>query len=115
MTDVKSLQTNTLADGLIERASSMLDGTPSQLCTKKMVINRGKKNEAPNKVKPVKNTPSFLKTIPMEKEVLPSHKLQGHAYEYQNPFKLKSPREKLLESIESLESLIQEIIHIQQN
>ena len=68
MTDVKSLRTNTLADGLIERASSMLDGTPSQLCTKKMVINRGGKNEVPNKVKPVKNTPSFLKTIPMEKE-----------------------------------------------
>ena len=114
MTDLKSLRTNTLADGLIERASSMLDGTPSQQCTK-MVINRGKKNEAPNKVKLVKNTPSFLKTIPMEKEVLPSHKLQGLAYEYQNPFKLKSLREKLLESIESLESLIQEIIHIQQN
>ena len=25
----------------------------------------------------------------MQKEVLPSHKLQDHAYEYQNPFGLK--------------------------
>ena len=39
----------------------------------------------------------------MQKEVVPSHKPQGHAYEYQNPVGLKEDNlsEKLPQSIES--------------
>ena len=32
---------------------------------------------------------SFREISPMQNEVLPSHKLRDHAYEYQNPFGLK--------------------------
>ena len=46
-----------------------------------------------SEVKPVeninKNMQSFLEISPMEKEVLLSHKLQDHAYGYENPFDLK--------------------------
>ena len=45
----------------------------------KKVINRGKRNKALSDVKPVtnisKNLQSFLELIPVQKEVLPSHKL----------------------------------------
>ena len=36
-----------------------------------------------------KNLLSFLEIRLMQKEVLASHKLQDHEYEYQNPFELK--------------------------
>ena len=56
-------------------------------CTKmKKVINRGKRSKTPSEVKPVKNInknlQSFLDISPVQKEVLPSHKLRDHASEY---------------------------------
>ena len=49
-------------------------------------IDKGKRNKTLSKVKPVKNISknlqSFLEISPMQKEVLLSHKLQDHAYEY---------------------------------
>ena len=56
-------------------------------CTKmNKVIGKGKTSETLGEVKPVrninKNLQSFLEISPMEKEVLPSHKLRDHAYEY---------------------------------
>ena len=52
----------------------------------KKVIDRGKKSKTLSEVKPVenmsKNLQSFLEVSPVQKEVLPSHKLQEHAYEY---------------------------------
>ena len=57
------------------------------------MIDRGKRSETLSEVKPVKNTnknlQSFLEINLMQKEVLLSHKLQDHAYEYQNHFGLK--------------------------
>ena len=54
-------------------------------CIKKKVINRGKIIKTLSEVKPVenisKNPQSFLEISPMQKEVLPSHKLQDHACE----------------------------------
>ena len=51
----------------------------------KKVIDRGKRNRTLSEVKTVenisKNPQSFLEISPVQKEVLPSHKLQGHAYE----------------------------------
>ena len=63
-------------------------------CTKlKKVISRGKRSKTLSEAKPVqninKNLQSFPEINPMQKEVLLSHKLQDHAYEYQNPFKLQ--------------------------
>ena len=63
-------------------------------CTKlKKVIDRGKRSKTMSEVKPVKNInknmQSFLELSPMQKEVRLSHKLQGHAYGYQNTFDLK--------------------------
>ena len=59
----------------------------------KKVIDRGKRSKTLSEVKPVeninKNLQSFLEISPVQKEVLLSHKLQDHAYEYQNPFELK--------------------------
>ena len=59
----------------------------------KKVIDRGKRSKTLSEVKPVeninKNLQNFLEISPVEKEVLLSHKLRDHAYEYQNPFKLK--------------------------
>ena len=59
----------------------------------KKVIDRGKKSKTLSEVKPVenisKNLQSFLEISPVQKEVLLSHKLRDHAYEYQNPFGLK--------------------------
>ena len=51
-----------------------------------MVIDRGERSETLSEVKQVKNISknlqSFLETSPVQKEDLPSHKLQDHAYEY---------------------------------
>ena len=56
-------------------------------------IDRGKRSKTLNEVELVenikKNSESFLEISPMQKEVPPSHKLQGHACEQQNPFGLK--------------------------
>ena len=61
--------------------------------TRKKVIDRGKRSKTLSEVKQVKNISknlqSFLEISPMQKEVLPSHKLRHHAYEYWNPFGLK--------------------------
>ena len=50
----------------------------------KKVIDRGKRSMTLSEVKPVGNiSKNPQKEIsPMQKEVLPSHKLQGHAYDY---------------------------------
>ena len=78
-------------------------------CTKtKKVIDKGKRNKTLREVKPgeniSKNLQSLQEVSPVEKEVLPSHKLQDHAYEYYNPFTLKEDNlcltKKLPESIE---------------
>ena len=63
-------------------------------CTKlKKKIDTGKRIKTLSEVKPVeyvsKNLQSFLEMSPVQKEVLLSHKLQDHPYEYQNPFGLK--------------------------
>ena len=51
----------------------------------KKVIDIGKRSKTLNKVKPVKNIrknpQSFLEISPEQNEVVPSHKLQNHAYE----------------------------------
>ena len=80
MMDVEPPNTNTLADELIERTSSMLDAIASKPCIKrKKVIDRGKRSKAMSQVKPVenigRNPQSFLGISLLEKEVLPSHKL----------------------------------------
>ena len=53
---------------------------------KEGAIDRGKRSKTLREVKQVenksKNLQSFLKVSFMKKEVLPSHKLQDHAYEY---------------------------------
>ena len=50
-----------------------------------MVIDRGKRSKTLSEVKPIeninKNPQSFLEISPVQKEDLPSHKLQDHAYE----------------------------------
>ena len=52
----------------------------------KKVVDRGEKSKTLSEVKPVenrsKNLQSFLEICPMQKEVLTSHKLRDHAYEY---------------------------------
>ena len=51
----------------------------------KKVIDRGKRSKVLSEVKPVgnisENLQSFLKISPVQKEVLPLHKLRDHAYE----------------------------------
>ena len=51
----------------------------------KKEINRRKRSQTLGEAKRVKNTSknrqSFLETALVQKEVLPSHKLQDHAYE----------------------------------
>ena len=53
---------------------------------RKKVIGRGKRSKTMSEEKPVenisKNLQSFLETSPVQKEVLLSHKLRDHAYEY---------------------------------
>ena len=57
------------------------------------MVDRGKRSKTLSEVKSVENISkslqSFLEISPMQKEVLLSHKLRDHAYEYQNPFELK--------------------------
>ena len=52
----------------------------------KKVIDRGKRSKTLSEVKPVENISkslqSFLDISSVQKEVLPSHKLRNHAYEY---------------------------------
>ena len=52
----------------------------------KKVIDRGKRSKTLSEIKPVenvsKNLQSFLEVSPVQKEVLLSHKLRDHAYEY---------------------------------
>ena len=47
------------------------------------VIGRGKRSKTLSEVKPVenisKNLQNFLEISPVQKEILPSHKLQDHA------------------------------------
>ena len=49
------------------------------------VISRGKRSKTLSKVKPIKNISgkpqSFLEISPVQREVFPSQKLQGNAYE----------------------------------
>ena len=87
---LKSPNTNRL----MERTSSVLDEIESKPCTKlKRGTDREKSSRRLSEVKPFeninKNLQSFLEISPMQKEVLLSHKLRDHAYEYQNPFELK--------------------------
>ena len=81
---LKSPRTNT-GDGLIKTASYMLDKIASKTVHKDKAIERGKRNKTLNEVKPVenisKNIQSFLLISPVQKEVLPLHKLQDHACE----------------------------------
>ena len=96
------------------------------------MIDRGKRSKTLSEVKPVesinKNLQSFLEISPVQKKVLLSHKLQDHAYEYQNPFKLKEDNLSQRNCQNQLshpglshteqecqESLIQGKIHNQQN
>ena len=56
-----------------------------KLCTEtKKVIDRRKRIKTLSEVKPIenisKNPQSFLEISPVQKEVLPSHKLRNHAY-----------------------------------
>ena len=50
------------------------------------MINRAKRSKRLSEVKQVenviKNLQSFLDISPVQKEVLPSHKLRDHAHEY---------------------------------
>ena len=52
----------------------------------KKVNNREKRSKTLSEVKPVenksKNLQSFLEISPVQKEVVLSHKLQDHAYEF---------------------------------
>ena len=63
----------------------MLDEKELKTRTKK-VIDRGERSKTLSEVKPVeninKNLQSFLEISPVQKEVLLSHKLRDHAYEY---------------------------------
>ena len=73
-------------DGLIERTSSMLDEIELKTVHKDEEGDRGKRSKTLSEVKPVKkiseNLQSFLKISLVQKEVLPSRKLQDHVYEY---------------------------------
>ena len=97
-----------------------------------MTINRGKRSKTVSEVKPVgninENLQCFLEISPSQREVLPSHKLRDHAYEYQNPFALQednlsqrnwqnqlSHQDLLHIEQECQESLMQGKIHNQQN
>ena len=52
----------------------------------KKVIDRGKRSKTLSEVKSVENISKNLQSFPeishVQKKVLPSHKLQDHAYEY---------------------------------
>ena len=57
------------------------------------MIDTGKRSKTLSEVKLVesisKNLQSFLEISLMQREVLLSHKLRDHAYEYYNPLRLK--------------------------
>ena len=57
------------------------------------MIDGRKRSKTLSEVKPVenigKNLQGFLEISPMQKEVLLSHKLRDHVYEYKNPVGLK--------------------------
>ena len=83
---LKPPKTNTLADRLMERTSSILDKWNQKLCIMmKKVIDRGKRSETLSEVKLVenisKNSQSFLEISPVQKEVLLSHTLKDYTYE----------------------------------
>ena len=82
---LKSPKTNALADGLIERTSSILDEIESKTVDNGKEGDRGKRSKTLSEVKPVKNIikdwQSFLEISPVQKEVLLWHKLLDHAYE----------------------------------
>ena len=96
------------------------------------MIDTGKRSKTLSEVKLVesisKNLQSFLEISLMQREVLLSHKLRDHAYEYYNPFRLKEdnlsqrncqnqlshPSLSHTEQ-ECQKSLIQRKIHNQQN
>ena len=63
----------------------MLVETESKTVIKMKVIDKEKWSKTLSEVKPVenisKNPQSFQEISPMQKETLPSHKLQGHAHE----------------------------------
>ena len=81
---LKSRKTNTLAGGLIEKTSSKLDEKHQKLCITTKMIDRGKRSKTLGKAKPIenvsKNPQNFLEIRPVQKEVLPSLKLQDQAY-----------------------------------
>ena len=96
------------------------------------MIDRGKRSKTLSEVKQVenisKNLQSFLEIRAVQKEILPSNKLRDHAYEYENPFRLKEDNlsqrncQNQLSHLgishveqECKESLIQGKIHNQQN
>ena len=84
---LNSPKTNTLADRLIERTSSMLDEIESKTVHKDIEKDRRRNRSMTlGEVKPVENISqnqqSFLEISPVQKEVIPSHKLQDHAHEY---------------------------------
>ena len=61
----------------------MLDKIYQKLCIKtKKVTDRGKTSTTMNEVQPAKNISknmhSFLEISPVQREVLPSHKVQDH-------------------------------------
>ena len=60
----------------------MLDEIASKM---RKVVARGKRSKILSELMPVKNVSrnlqSFLEISPVQKEVLPSNKLQGHVYE----------------------------------
>ena len=78
---LKSPKTNTLADGLIERTSSVLDETESKTVHKDKEGVKKTLSEVKLAKNISNNLQSFLEVSPMQKEVRLSHKLQGHAYE----------------------------------
>ena len=84
---------NTLTEGLVESSSSMLDEIASRTVHKDKESDLlRKRNKTLNEVKPVetisKNLQSLLEISRMQNEVLPSDKLQEHAHELQNLFRL---------------------------
>ena len=82
---LKSTKTNALADGLIERTSSILDEIESKTVDNGKEGDGGKRSKTLSEVKPVKNMikdrQSFLEIKPVQKEILLSHNLLDHAYE----------------------------------
>ena len=71
---MKSPKTKTLADGLIERTSSILDEIESKTVHNDEEGDRGKRSKTLSEVKPVenisKNLRSFPGISPVQKEVL---------------------------------------------